>query len=319
MFAWITNSRKSTPKKPSALRKFRNPLYTFVFIILRPFHELVSIRAPEKLLTRRCRRNASAECKSEFMMKNTKSFFRLLELPSLAHCCAGKCFLIEAYEWGRKKMLNIIHRSYACVDFLPHNPNRLMMKCCSARYKEPASLESFVSSTWRLSKWIRAFAAWKCVHEAATEEKNFCSLFSDFDFLLAFISVWRQKGPQSNRACMRIKQNFRHLSFVYWRKTSLLCDKRHSTACARRDERVRAGWNQDIIIFLRLTKCREEKSSIIDWFFGVLAKSGWIMCFDFSPAPAPRSSVSCWCFSTGFSSLVCIQELFVHKEISGFY
>lgn len=189
-------------KTQRALRKFRNPLYTFVFIILRPFHELVSIRGPEKLLTRRCRRNASAECKSEFMVKNTKSFFRLLELPSLAHCCAGKCFLIEAYEWGRKKMLNIIHRIYACVGFLPHNPNRLMMKCCSARHKEPASLESFVSSTWRLSKWIRAFAAWKCVHEAATEEKNFCSLFSDFDFLLAFISVWRQKGPQSTRACL---------------------------------------------------------------------------------------------------------------------
>lgn len=111
------NPRKSTPKS-GALRNFRSPLYTFVFIILWPFHELVSIGG-WKLLTRLCRRNSSAECKSEFMMKNTKSFFRLLELPSVAHCCAGKCLLIEAYEWGRKKMLNIIHRFYACVGVLP--------------------------------------------------------------------------------------------------------------------------------------------------------------------------------------------------------
>lgn len=100
----------------------------------------------------------------------------------------------------------------------PHQPprtNRLMMKCCSA-HKEPASLESaersFVSSTWRLSKWIRAFVAWKCIHEAPTEEQKLfptssgarASLFIVFWFRF-FIAVhfdWRQKGPQSNRACL---------------------------------------------------------------------------------------------------------------------
>lgn len=196
------NPRKSTPKS-GALRNLRRPLYTFVFIILWPFHELVSIGG-WKLLTRLCRRNSSAECKSEFMMKNTKSFFRLLELPSVAHCCAGKCLLIEAYEWGRKKMLNIIHRFYACVGTHTSHPAQIawwwnaVPRTKSQRVSRvrrevlyPAR-DDFLSGFARLSHenvYTRHRQRSKNFSQHRAARGLHCSLFSDFDFLLPFIST----------------------------------------------------------------------------------------------------------------------------------
>lgn len=202
-----------------------------------------------------------------------------------------------------QKMLNIIHRFYACVGFLPKPaqwiawwwnavPRTKSQRVPRVRREVlyPAR-DDFLSGFARLS------------HENVyTRHRRRRKTFSDVErraglivhcFLISiFIAIhfdWRQKGPQSKRAscspACALSGTFDIYHLFTGVKFILLYDKRHSTACARRPcvRRMKSGYHHIFAIDEVQRTQQERKKGIIDWFFAVLARVGGLCALTFRP------------------------------------